>query len=193
MSQDGMSETTATEIEFDDHGRPEPPQHAGEVATLVGFLDYHRATLEWRCRGLTDEQLNATLHPTSMTLAGMLKHLALVEDDWLTANVGQLPMPQPWRSVEWSEDWDWDWHSAATDSGDDLRGLWQVAVERSRVVLTSRLDEDPVGALDRSYTAFGGRGSVSLRWVLVHMIEEYARHNGHADLLREAIDGETGE
>ncbi len=188
-----MSETTPAEIEFDDQGRPEPPQHAGEVETLVGFLDFQRATLEWRCRGLTDDQLRSTLHPTSMTLAGLLKHMGLVEDQWFTECVGQLDMPEPWRSVDWSDDYDWDWNSAALDGGDDLRELWQVTVERSREILTSRLDEDPHGALDRSYPAFGGRGSVSLRWVLVHMIEEYARHNGHADLLREAIDGETGE
>lgn len=181
------------ESQVDEHGRPEPLPHAGEVETLLGFLDYQRATLQWRCRGLRDDQLNAPLHPTSMTLAGMLKHLALVEDDWFTANVGERPMPEPWRSVDWSDDWDWDWHSAASDTGEDLRALWQASVERSRDVMATRLAEDPDGALARSYSAFGGRGSVSLRWVVVHMIEEYARHNGHADLLREAIDGQTGE
>ncbi len=188
-----MTQSQADATAVDEQGRPEPPQHAREGATLVGFLDYHRATLEWRCRGLDDEQLRTTLHPTSMTLAGMLKHLALVEDDWLTANVGEQSMPEPWASVDWADDWDWDWHSAAQDSGAELRGLWQASVGRSRAVVQSRLDEDPQGALDRSYSAFGGRGNVSMRWVLVHMIEEYARHNGHADLLRESIDGETGE
>ncbi len=188
-----MTEPPTDEIAFDEHGRPDPPHHAGEVQTLLGFLDYHRATLEWRCRGLDDDQLRTSLHPTSMTLAGMLKHLALVEDDWFTADVGQRPMPEPWASVDWEDDWDWDWHSAADDTGEELRGLWQLAVERSRAVVQSRLGEDSEGALDRCYPAFGGRGEVSLRWVLVHMIEEYARHNGHADLLRESIDGQTGE
>ncbi|MGB7450271.1 MAG: DinB family protein [Ornithinimicrobium sp.] len=178
--------------ERDEHGRPEPPHTAGEVETLLGFLDYQRATLQWRCRGLEDEQLKASLPPTEMTLAGLLKHLALVEDDWFTRTVGRESMPEPWRSVDWEADWDWDWHSAARDSGEDLRALWAASVERSRAVVTSALGEgqDPLG---RSFAAWGGQDSVSLRWVLTHMIEEYARHNGHADLLRESIDGETGE
>ncbi|MGB3761779.1 MAG: DinB family protein [Ornithinimicrobium sp.] len=182
----------AGETHLDEQGRPEPPLHASEIDTLTGFLDFQRATLEWRCRDLSDEQLRTALHPTSMTLGGLLKHLALVEDDWFTANVGQQSMPEPWVSVDWEADGDWEWHSATHDTGDDLRALWQRAVERSRAVVQSRLAEDPAGALDRCSPASGGR-EVSMRWVLVHMIEEYARHNGHADLLRESIDGQTGE
>ncbi|MGB7425082.1 MAG: DinB family protein [Ornithinimicrobium sp.] len=188
-----MTESSTDETVFDEQGRPEPPLHASEIDTLTGFLDFHRATLAWRCRDLSDEQLRTALPPTSMTLGGLLKHLALVEDDWFTANVGQQSMPEPWASVDWEADWDWDWHSATDDAGDDLRALWRRAVERSRAVVQSRLAEDPAGALDRLSPAFGGRGEVSMRWVLVHMIEEYARHNGHADLLRESIDGQTGE
>jgi uncharacterized damage-inducible protein DinB len=179
--------------DVDEHGRPEPPHTAGEVETLLGFLDYQRATLQWRCRGLDDDQLKTTLAPTQMTLAGLLKHLARVEDDWFTRTVGEGPMPEPWRSVEWEADWDWDWHSAAQDSGEDLHALWAAAVERSRAVVTSALHADVDDPLGQSFAAWGGQDSVSLRWVVTHMIEEYASHNGHADLLRESIDGETGE
>ena len=76
---------------MDEHGRPEPPLESGEAATLRGFLTYQRATLEWKCRGLDDEQLRVTLPPTTMTLGGMLKHLAYVEDYWFTEVVGGEP------------------------------------------------------------------------------------------------------
>jgi len=181
------------ESSVDEHGRREPPHEAGEAETLLGFLDYQRATLEWRCRGLDDDQLRTSLAPTEMTLAGLLKHLAVVEDDWFTRVVGDGPMPEPWRSVDWEADWDWEWHSAAHDSGEDLRALWAAAVERSRAVVASILSEGGEDPLAQSRAASGGQDSVCLRWVITHMIEEYARHNGHADLLRESIDGETGE
>lgn len=95
-------------------------------------------------------------------------------------------------SVDWDADPDWDWHSAADDSAEDLRTLWREPVERSRAV-AERLLADGPAALDAVHPAWGGRGHVSLRWILTHMIEEYARHNGHADLLREQVDGQTGE
>ncbi|MGH3646047.1 MAG: DinB family protein [Micromonosporaceae bacterium] len=182
-----------TEVQTDEHGRPEPPLEGDEVATLLGFLDYQRATLEWKCRGLSDEQLRVALPPTSMTLGGMLKHLAWVEDYWYTKTIVGEPMPEPWASVDWKADSDWEWHSAADDTGDELRALWADRVKRSRAVVDARLGQVEVEALRESYSAWGGQGRVSLRWVLVHMIEEYARHNGHADLIRESIDGQTGE
>jgi uncharacterized damage-inducible protein DinB len=172
---------------LDDHGRPDPPMEGSEEATLLGFLDYQRATFAWRCRGLTDEQLRATLHPTSMTLAGMLKHLAVVEDYWFVEVVAE--QPSPWAHVDWRADEDWDWHTALEEPGDDLRALWEQRVEAARQICAT---EVPKG-LGATHPAWGGRGTVSVRWVLTHMIEEYARHNGHADLLREAIDGVTGE
>jgi uncharacterized damage-inducible protein DinB len=183
-----MGETT-----IDEQGRPEPPLAGDELATLLGFLDFQRATLEWKTRGLTDEQLRVSLLPSSMTLGGMLKHLALVEDYWFTETVAARPSPEPWAGVDWEADRDWDWHSAAEDSGDDLRALWRVTVERSRAVVREQLDGGVPEGLARTHSAWGGRAQLSLRWVLTHMIEEYARHNGHADLLRESVDGETGE
>jgi uncharacterized damage-inducible protein DinB len=183
-----MSETT-----IDEQGRPEPPLAGDEVATLLGFLDFQRATLEWKTRGLTDDQLRASLPPTSMTLGGLLKHVAYVEDYWCTETVAARPSPEPWASVDWGADHDWDWHSAVEDTGEALRGLWSTAVERSRAVVSEQLGAGAQEGLARTHPAWGGRAQVSLRWVLTHLIEEYARHNGHADLLRESIDGESGE
>jgi uncharacterized damage-inducible protein DinB len=181
------------EVEVDDHGRPEPPHEGDEAATVLGFLDYQRATFAWKCRGLTDEQLGVALPPTSMTLGGMLKHLAYVEDYWCTETAAGEPAPQPWAGADWTADRDWEWHSAADDSGDELRALWAERVERSRAIVDALLAQHGADALGQTHPAWGGRGRVSLRWVLVHLVEEYARHNGHADLIRESIDGQTGE
>jgi uncharacterized damage-inducible protein DinB len=181
------------DLETDQHGRPEPPHESDEAATLLGFLDYQRATLAWKCRGLSDEQLRIPLPPTSMTLGGMLKHLAYVEDYWFTEVAGAEPAPEPWASVDWKADPDWEWRSAATDAGDELRALWAGRVARSRAIVSAQFGQGEDRALGRAHAAWSGQGRVSLRWVLVHMIEEYARHNGHADLIRESIDGETGE
>jgi uncharacterized damage-inducible protein DinB len=111
------------EVIVDEYGRPEPPYEGGEVATLLGFLDYQRATLEWKCRGLSDEQLRVALRPSPMTLGGLLKHLACVEDSWFTEVVAGEPAPEPWASVDFQADPEWTWHSAASDSGEYLRAL----------------------------------------------------------------------
>jgi uncharacterized damage-inducible protein DinB len=177
----------------DEHGRPMPPQEAGETATLLGFLEYQRATLEWKCRGLSDDQLRAAHPPSSVTLGGLLKHLAYVEDYWFTEVAAGEPPPEPWASADTEADPDWEWHSAVDDTGGELRALWAERVGRSRAVVSAQLSQAGDAALSETHSAWGGQGRVSLRWVLVHMIEEYARHNGQADLIRESIDGETGE
>lgn len=179
------------EIETDEHGRPEPPREAGEAATLIGFLEYQRATLEWKCRGLTDEQLRVSRPPSTMTLGGMLKHLACVEDGWFTQVAAGQPDPEPWGSVDWDADPDWEWHTAAEDTPEQLLALWRDAVARARVAVDEALAD---GGLDQlaQRTWPDGRAP-SLRWILCHMIEEYARHNGHADLIRESVDGQVGE
>lgn len=176
---------------LDDHGRPEAPVAADETSTLLGFLDYQRATLAWKCAGVDADGLRATVGVSSMTLGGLLKHLAYVEDDWFTESLHGRPRPAPWSSVDWKSDRDWEWHSAADDSPEHLFALWQTSVSRSRTAVSEVLQD---GGLDRlaEQTWADGR-SPSLRWMLCHMIEEYARHNGHADLLREAVDGATGE
>ncbi len=176
------------DVQVDEHGRPEPPLDGREVETLLGFLDYQRATLAWKCAGLDDEQLRAHLHPTSMTLGGMLEHLARVEDSWFSEVVAEADELEPWASMPWAAEWE----TAGTRTGQELRQLWAESVARSRRVVAAQLAAGE-HALGATHPAWGGRGRPSLRSVLVHMIEEYARHNGHADLLRESIDGATGE
>ncbi|MFJ4295698.1 DinB family protein [Curtobacterium sp. NPDC089689] len=181
-----MSETPT-----DEHGRTEPPVDGDEAATLRGFLRYQRDTFAWKTSGLDAEDLARTLPPTSMTLGGMVKHLAYVEDDWFQRWTLGRERPEPWASVDWSQDPDWEWHSAADDAPDALRQLWRDAVTRSDAAVEQALADGGLGRpADRAWQD-GSRAS--LRWVLVHMIEEYARHNGHADLLRESVDGLVGE
>jgi uncharacterized damage-inducible protein DinB len=177
--------------DVDEHGRPEPPVAGDETATLVGFLEYQRATLAWKCAGLDAAGLTATVAPSSMTLGGMLKHLALVEDHWFSWWLHGRERASPWDSVDWEADPDWEWHSAAEDAPQELHALWQEAVARSRSAVAEALTGGGPGRLARR-TWPDGRAP-SLRWILCHMIEEYARHNGHADLLRESVDGLTGE
>jgi len=167
--------------------RTDPPMTGAEPEVTMAYLDYHRDTLLWKTAGLTKEQLAQPLAPSTMTLGGLLKHLALVEDSWFTRRFAGDDMPEPWASVDWKADPDWEWHTAAADEPEELLALWRTSVERSRSVVAG-LDLDAVSA---EPTRWGGH--FNLRWMLLHMIEEYARHNGHADLLREAIDGETGE
>jgi len=177
--------------EVDEHGRPESPLAADETATLLGFLDYQRATLAWKCAGLDAAGLRATTAASSITLGGLLKHLAYVEEDWFSRSLHGRDQEPPWDTVDWKADPDWDWHSAAEDTPEELFALWQEAVARSHSLVSEALAD---GGLDRlaQRTWPDGRAP-SLRWILVHMIEEYARHNGHADLIRESVDGLVGE
>ncbi len=175
----------------DSHGRPEPPLAAGEIATLLGFLEFQRATLAWKCAGLDTDALHVRIAASTMTLGGMLKHLAGVEDYWFVYVLFDRPMPHPWDGVDWDVDPDWDWRTADDDLPDDLHTLWAQAKDRARAAATEALTAGGLEFLARRPVPDGG--APSLRWILLHMIEEYARHNGHADLLREAIDGQTGE
>jgi len=175
----------------DEQGRPEPPRNGGEAETLIGFVDFLRATLAWKCAGLDEGGLRATVGTSSMTLGGLLKHLAYVEDHWFSRWLrGNDPAP-PWDTVDWEADRDWDWSSAADDSPEELLALWDAAVTRSRELVAEALT---TGGLDQpARRAWPDGTAPSLRWILTHMVEEYARHCGHADLLREAVDGRTGE
>ena len=177
--------------QLDEHGRPEPPLAADEAGTLLGYLAYQRATLAWKCAGLDEAGLATRVGVSTMTLGGLLKHLAYVEDHWCAVRLHGLPAPAPWGAVDWAADEDWDWHSAAHDAPQELLALWQTSAARSQALVDEALAD---GGLDRlAAKAWADGRSPSLRWILVHLIEEYARHNGHADLLREAVDGQTGE
>ena len=126
-----------------------------------------------------------------MTLGGLLKHMAYVESDWFSRVLFERDKQPPWDAVDWTADPDWEWHSAADDTPEQLLTLWQDAVTNSRALVAEAL---PNGGMDQlAKRTWPDGGSPSLRWIVVHMIEEYARHNGHADLLRESVDGQTGE
>ena len=165
---------------------PEPPAAAPELETLSAFLDLQRAIVLDKARGLTPDQLCQTLGPSTLTLGGLVHHLALVEDYWFNDRfLGNDPL-EPWASVDWEADSDWDFSVAATLDFAVIQQRYLDACERSRQAVEAAESVDQHGVKGRR------SGPLSLRWILVHMIEETARHAGHADLIRESIDGETG-
>jgi len=175
----------------DDQGRPEPPIAAGEIDTLLGYLDYQRATFEWKVRGLGREAMSVRIAASAMTLGGLMKHLAYVEEYWWSWRLHGREWGEPWRSVDWQVSPDWEWESSLGDAPDELWALWRTSVVAARADAAAALASG--GLAGTCARPWPNGESPSLRWVLVHLIEEYARHNGHADLLRESIDGETGE
>jgi uncharacterized damage-inducible protein DinB len=169
----------------------EPPVAGSEIDTLIGSLDRQRRTLAWKCGGLDAAGLRATVGASTLTLGGLLKHLALVEDEYFTRRLaGREPGP-PWDAADWDTDPDWEWHSAADDSPQALMAIWEDAVARSRAAVRAALATGGPDQLTR-FTWPDGR-TPSLRRTLVDLIEEYARHVGHADLIRESVDGLVGE
>lgn len=169
----------------------EPPVAGNEIDTLVGSLERQRRTLAWKCAGLDAAGLRMTAAASKISLGGLLKHLALVEDDVLSQKLlGREPAP-PWDTVDWDADPDWEWSSAAGDTPEQLMALWQDTAAGSRANVRQALAEGGVGHL-AAFTNSRGQ-SPSLRRLLIDLIEEYARHVGHADLIRESIDGLVGE
>jgi uncharacterized damage-inducible protein DinB len=163
--------------------RPEPPLVAGERDMLRDFLDYHRATLAMKCDGLSDEDLRRrSMPPSSLCLLGLVRHMAEVERHWFRRVINGEDVP-----LLWSADADFQ---AAYDASQATKAeafaAWEAEVEQARRI------ERAAQSLDM--TAFNARWGeeVSLRLVMLHLIHEYARHNGHADLLREGIDGTVG-
>jgi hypothetical protein len=168
--------------------RPEPPKSGPEPAALTGFLDWQRETILLKTDGLTREQLVRSVPPSALTLAGLVNHLALVEDTWFRARFAGLPEDPLWAGHDWDADPDYEFRTAADLEPEELRQRYRDACARSREVVAraESLDQLSVG------TSRDGH-HWDLRWVLLHMLEETARHAGHADLLREAIDGTVGE
>jgi uncharacterized damage-inducible protein DinB len=154
---------------------------------LEAWLDFHRATLALKCSGLKDDQLRLAAVPSSsMTLLGLVQHVAEVERNWFQrVFAGQETPPV------FGED-NMDGYALRPDRGlDEATAAWQAEVARGREVIADASLDDS-GHLSEQEAGFMGDQGVSLRWIMVHMIEEYARHNGHADLIREQIDGVTG-
>ncbi|MFE4465641.1 DUF664 domain-containing protein [Oerskovia sp. NPDC056781] len=178
----------------DEHDLIEPPAAGDEVATLVGSLERQRATFAWKVGGLDADGLAVRVAASAITLGGLLKHLAFTEELWFSTKLHGRPPGEPWDTVDWDRDPQWPWTSAAQDSPGDLYDLWRAAVVRSRAEIDEALAD---GGLDRRLVWQPEAGEdgerSSLRRVLVDLIEEYARHVGHADLIRESIDGLVGE
>lgn len=169
----------------------EPPVAGNELDTLVGALERQRRYIAWKCGGLDSAGLQATLGPSSMTLGGLLKHLALVEDDVFSVKLHGRAAQPPWNTVDWDADRDWEWRTAAEDSPEQLMSLWQDAVGRSRALVAAAIADGGLNT-PAAFSWPDGR-TPSLRRLVMDMIEEYARHLGHADLIRESVDGLVGE
>ena len=170
----------------DDWSYPDfdPVATAGERATLVAFLDAQRQAFETRCTGLSAEQMAArACEPSPMSLLGLLRHMAGVEHGWFRNVMAGDDRPRPFRS---RDDPDHEFNAARADDEqvDAAWAAWRTEAANARRFVDEAPDLDVTGVEN-------WRGPMSLRWVLVHMIEEYAQHNGHADLLRERIDGTT--
>jgi len=165
-------------------GRVDPPFVADERAMLAAWLDYHRVTLETKCAGVSDEALRERLagHPSSLSLLGLVRHLAEVERSWFRRGVAGQDAPPLYYS---KDDPDGDFDNVDDADVGEAFATWRAECEQAREILAR------VESLDITFNQRDEQ--ISVRWLLVHMIEEYARHNGHADLLRERIDGATGD
>jgi uncharacterized damage-inducible protein DinB len=164
--------------------RIDPPLVAQEREMLDAWLDYHRATLAVKCEGLTDDQLRArAVPPSSLSLLGLVRHMGEVERSWFRRVLSGEQAPPRYYS---DENQDGDFDDVADAGVAEAFGYWrdECAHARERVAAAPSLDVTGTGRRGERY---------SLRWIMVHMIEEYARHNGHADLLRERIDGTVGD
>jgi hypothetical protein len=169
----------------------EPPLAGTEAEHLAGALDRLRITFRWKADDLDTAGLQTRIGASALTLGGLLKHLARAEDDIFGPKLSGAPRSAPFDSVDWDADPDWDFNSAASDSPEELYAIWDSTAERSRARLKAALAD---GGLDQPvHLEWPGRGHLSLRRLICDLIEEYGRHTGHADLIREAVDGRVGE
>jgi uncharacterized damage-inducible protein DinB len=163
--------------------RPRPLNSGPERAQLESWLDFHRATLVTKCAGLDLESLCARpVASSTLSLLGLLRHMTMVEQVWFQMTLAGHEVAPYYRR---DDDRDADFNDLASATLDDVVALFHATCETSRELAAAH-DLDDMAAVVRR-----GR-AVDLRWIYIHMIEEYARHNGHADLLRELIDGATG-
>jgi uncharacterized damage-inducible protein DinB len=168
--------------------RKEPPTTADERAMLEGWLDYHRATLLTKCAGLTDEQLcMRSVEPSALSLIGLLRHLTICEYGWFEKIYAGAPARELYSSPD---DVDYEINAVDDATGNEAHTEFTKACALSRQLVEGRSLDEVV-----DYSPDGGStvDRFSLRWIMTHMIEEYARHNGHADFLRERIDGAVGD
>jgi hypothetical protein len=168
----------------------EPPRAGSELEHLVGALERLRTTFRWKADALDAAGLRTRIGASALSLGGLLKHLAFVEDYIFTTKLTGMPVGDPWDYTEWDSE-DWPITSADADSPGQLYVLWDDAVERSRTRLATAVVD---GGLDQPVdVTFPDGRHPSLRRLVCDLIEEYGRHTGHADLLRESVDGLVGE
>lgn len=169
----------------------EPPLAGTELEHLIGALERQRATFRWKADGLDAAALRLRIGASDLSLGALLKHLALVEDVTFTLKLNGDPPGGPWTGTPLQPGNDWELTSADADPPDDLYALWDGAVGRSRTRLALALAR---GGLDQPvHVATPDGHHASLRRILFDLVEEYGRHTGHADLLRETVDGRVGE
>ncbi|HEY1175146.1 MAG TPA: DinB family protein [Phytomonospora sp.] len=169
----------------EDESRFSSPANASERTMLVDMLDAQRRTFELKCAGLTPEQLaTRAVPPSTLSLLGLIRHLSDVERRWFRVDMAGEAAPPVYSSPE---DPDGDFDGAVGDAGAvaEAWASWRAEVDFAEAFTEAAPSLDVEGE-------DGWRGTLSLRWVLAHMVEEYARHNGHADLLRERVDGVIG-
>jgi uncharacterized damage-inducible protein DinB len=165
-------------------GRVDPVRRGGELELLGQYLDYHRATLQLKCAGLDEEQLKQRAVPsTGLTLLGLVRHLTEVERGWFVRTLSGRPAPPVYYGPE---DPDGDFDALDSEPLEEVWRRYHAAVAEGRAVLASFASADEPARRNAP-------DQPNVRWVLLHLLEEYARHNGHADLIRQAIDGEVGE
>jgi Protein of unknown function (DUF664) len=169
----------------------EPPLAGTEAEHLFGALDRLRTTFRWKADDLDAAGLQTRIGASALTLGGLLKHLALVEEHCSSTKLSGAPLGPPWDAVDWDADPDWEFTSAAGDTPEQIYTLWDDAVERSRARFGAAVADGGPGQLVHLTGPDGVHAS--LRRLVCDMIEEYGRHTGHADLLREAVDGRAGE
>lgn len=155
------------------------------------MLERNRRTFAWKTTGLDERGLRATTAASTMTLGGLVKHLALVETDWLAVKLAGQEYGSPWDTVDFDADPDWEWRTGALDAPVEIYAVWHNAVSRSREIVAEVVEGRGLAG-PASFTWPDGR-TPTVRAMLLDMIEEYARHTGHADILREAVDGRVGE
>ncbi|WP_433544042.1 DinB family protein (plasmid) [Streptomyces sp. CA-294286] len=171
-------------------GRPVPPLRADERTMLGAWLEFHRATLAMKCAGLDDTQARlASVAPSAMTMLGLVRHLTRIERSWFQGVFAGQDVPRAEvRAADGGFALDGD---DAPVGMQEALAAWRAEVARSRASVAGASLDD-CGTLCAEDAGIAGGDTVSLRWIMVHLIEEYARHNGHADLVRERIDGVTG-
>ncbi len=166
---------------------PPTVRDGDERTTLTEMLDYQRAVVARKASGLSQSDMAATVGASPLTLAGLVKHLTLVEHSWFHERLAGHDMLEPWDGIDWEATPDWEFDTAVDDDPGQLIADYLAECDRSRALVAD------CDSLDTMLARQPPDRTINLRWLLVHMIEETARHAGHADLLRETIDGAVGD